>query len=154
MLPPLVKTIDVPCSQEMAFTVFLNDMQSWWPLGKFSVSAMGGKPSKSLRVDAKQGGQIVETTADDREYLWGIIQTYDPYDYLSMDFHIPQPMEKVESRSFLELRFTALGPELTRVELKQSNWEAFGENAAMLQGGYGKGWAIIFEQSFRVACGG
>jgi len=36
MLDPIIKTIEVPCSQAKAFDVFLNEMDSWWPLGKFS----------------------------------------------------------------------------------------------------------------------
>ncbi len=60
MLDPIIKTIEVPCSQERAFKVFLNEMDRWWPLGKFTVSAMGGAPAKAIRVEAKQGGKIVE----------------------------------------------------------------------------------------------
>ena len=155
MLDPIVKTIEVPCSQKKAFEVFVNEMESWWPLGKFTVSAMGGKPAKSIRVEAKQGGRIVEISPDDTEHLWGTIKSYDPYDFVSMDFHIPQPGEKVESRSLVEVRFTALGNERTRVELTQSNWEAFGEKAAMLRDrGYGQAWVAIFEGAFKAACGG
>ena len=57
-------------------------------------------------------------------------------------------------RSLVEIRFTALGNERTRVELTQSNWEAFGEIAKDLRGGYGGGWSIIFEQAYQAACGG
>src|SRR6266480_1053505 len=60
MLDPIIKTIEVPCSQERAFKVFLNEMDTWWPLGKFTVSEMGGAPAKAIRVEAKQGGKIVE----------------------------------------------------------------------------------------------
>ena len=154
MLDPIIKTIEVPCSQEKAFGVFVNEMDSWWPLGKFTVSAMGGEPAKAIRVEAKQGGKIVEIGHDDTEHEWGTIKSYDPYDFISMDFHIPQPTEKVESRSLVEVRFTALGNERTRVELTQSNWEAFGEMAEGLRGGYGGGWVLIFEQAFKSACGG
>jgi uncharacterized protein YndB with AHSA1/START domain len=152
-LEPLVKTIEVPCSQEKAFRVFL-EMSSWWPLGKFTTSAIGGAPAKSIRVEPKAGGQIVEIGHDDTEHLWGTIRTYDPFEFLRMDFHIPVPGERVESRSTVEVRFTTLGAERTRVVLTQSNWEAFGRRAQMMQGGYGKGWAVIFEQAYKAACGG
>lgn len=42
----------------------------------------------------------------------------------------------------------------TRVELTQSNWEAFGERARDMQGGYGGGWTMIFEGAYKLACGG
>jgi hypothetical protein len=156
MLEPIIKTIEVPCSQERAFTVFLNEMDSWWPLGKFTVSAYSGEPAKAIRVDARQGGNIVEIGSKGTEYLWGTIKTYDPYDFVSMDFHIAPPGdETADSRSLVELRFTPLGKQRTRVVLTQSNWEAFGEKAAMLRDlGYGKAWVPIFEGAYKAACGG
>jgi uncharacterized protein YndB with AHSA1/START domain len=156
MLDPIIKTIEVPCSQERAFQVFLNEMDSWWPLGKFTVSAMSGAPAKAIRVEAKRGGKIVEIGPTGTEYLWGTIKSYDPHDFVSMDFHIAPPGdETADSRSLVEVRFTALGSNRTRVVLTQSNWEAFGEKAAMMRDlGYGKAWAAIFEGAYKAACGG
>ena len=152
MLEPLISTIEVPCSQEKAFRVFVNEMGSWWPLDKRSMSLMkGGKPAKSLRIEPKLGGKIVELGHDDTEHHWGTIKSYDPHDSISMDFHMGLPPENA---SLVEVRFTALEKDRTRVELTQSNWEAFGEMAQMMRDGYGSGWVIIFEQAFKSACGG
>ena len=107
MLDPLVKTIEVPCNQKKAFTVFM-DMGSWWPTDKFATSVMRGHTVKALRVDAREGGRIVEVGSDGHEQLWGTIKTYDPYGYLNMDFHIPHPTEKNPGFSTVEVRFTAL----------------------------------------------
>jgi len=109
MLDPIVKTIEVPCSQAKAFDVFLNEMDSWWPLGKFSVSAMGGAPAKAIRVDAKPGGQIVEIGPNGTEHLWGTIKSYQPHDFVSMDFHFAPPGEKVDARTLVESAVTAIG---------------------------------------------
>ena len=54
-----------------------------------------------------------------------------------------------ENASLVEVRFTELENERTRVELTQSNWEAFGDMAEMMRGGYGSGWVIIFEQAYK-----
>ena len=152
MLDPIIKTIDVPCSQEKAFGVFVNEMGTWWPLDKRSMSKMHtGQPAKSLRVEAKLGGKIVETAHDDTEHHWGTFTAYDPYGSLSMDFHMGLPPENA---SLVEVRFTALEDDRTRVELAQSNWEAFGDMAEMMRDGYGSGWVIIFEQAYKSACGG
>ena len=59
-----------------------------------------------------------------------------------------------ETESLVEVRFTELENERMRVELTQSNWEAFGEMAGMMRGGYGSGCVIIFEQAYKSACGG
>src|SRR6266849_5011680 len=127
MLDPIIKTIEVPCSQATAFRVFVNEMGSWWPLDKRSVSMLSGKPAKALRIEPKRGGRIVEIGHDGMP---------------------------AGSASLVEVRFTALGDERTRVKLTQSNWEAFGELAEMMRSGYGSGWVIIFEQAFKSACGG
>ncbi len=151
MLDPIDFTIEVPCGQEKAFAVFVNEMGSWWPLDKRSMSMHSGKPAKSLRIEAKQGGRIVEIGHDDTEHLWGTIKSYDPHDSISMDFHMGLPPENA---SLVEVRFSALGNERTQVELTHSNWEAFGDMAEMMRGGYGSGWVIIFEQAYKSACGG
>lgn len=114
-------------------------MHTWWPLAKFTVFAMEGTQARTICVDAREGGQIVEVGQDDIEHLWGTIKSYDPIDYLSMHFHIPQTGEVVKDRSLVEIKFTSLSDDKTRVELTQSNWEAFGEYAKDLRGGYGGG---------------
>jgi uncharacterized protein YndB with AHSA1/START domain len=151
VLDPIIKTIEVPCSQEKAFAVFVNEMGSWWPLDKRSMSMKSGKPAKSLRIEPKNGGKIVEIGHDDTEHLWGTIKSYDPHDSIIMDFHMGLP---AETASLVEVRFAALGNERTRVVLTQSNWEAFGEMAEMMRRGYGSGWVIIFEEAYKSACGG
>jgi uncharacterized protein YndB with AHSA1/START domain len=150
MLDPIVRTIDVPCGQAEAFSVFVNDMPSWWPLGRFSISAKGKTTARALRVDPRPGGTIVEVGHDGTEYLWGTFRSYEPNELVSMDFHMGTGPE---AATLVEIRFTALARELTRVELTQSNWERAGDMANMLRGGYGIGWTVIFEQAFKEACG-
>jgi hypothetical protein len=154
MLDPIVRSIEVSCGQKRAFEIFLNEMDSWWPLGKFTISAMRGAPARSIRVEPKHGGKIVEIASDGTEYEWGTIKSYDPPNFVSIDFHIPPPDdETADSRSLLELRFTALEKKRTRVDLTQSNWEVFGKKAAHLRdGGYGQAWGAIFEGAFKAAC--
>lgn len=152
MLDPVVRTIEVPCHQTMAFEVFVEHISSWWPLGKFSVSAMGGQVARSVHIVPKEGGKIIETSPDGTEHSWGTVRLYEPSDFFSMNFHIAQPTEVVEELSIVDVRFTALGETSTRVELSQHNWEAFGKRAEMMQGGYGSGWSMIFEQAYQSAC--
>lgn len=152
MLDPMVYTIEVPCSQEKAFGIFTRDMGSWWPLEKRSISLMnGGKPAKSLRIEPKEGGKIIEIAHDDTEHLWGTVKSYDPNDFFSMDFHMGLP---AETASLVEVRFTALGKDRTQVVLAQSNWEAFGDLAQTMRDGYGSSWGLIFEEAYQAACSG
>jgi hypothetical protein len=150
MLDPIVRTIEVPCGQADAFNVFVNDMPTWWPLGRFSISAKTKTIAQSLRIEPRSGGKIVEVGHDGTEYLWGTIRTYQPNDYLTMDFHMGTPPD---AATRVEVRFTPLEADRTRVELTQSNWEAAGDMATMLRGGYGVGWTVIFEHGYAAACG-
>ncbi len=151
MYEPLIKTIEVPCGRQEAFKVFVDEMDTWWPLAKFSASVKFGTTAKGLRLDPRVGGKIVETSTDDTEHLWGTITKYEPHEYLCMDFHIGLP---AETASVVEVRFTVVEEERTRVVLTQSEWERFGEFAKMMYNGYPKGWIAIFDQAFKAACGG
>ncbi len=91
----------------------------------------------------------MEIAHDGTEHLWGTIKSFDPHDFFSMDFHMGLAPE---TASLVEVRFTALGENQTRVELTQSNWEAFGDMAEMMRDGYGSSWGIIFEEAYKSAC--
>ena len=153
MLEPITQTIEVPCSQATAFDTFL-DMDRWWPKDRFATSVMRDSAVEALRVDAREGGEIVEVATDGQEHLWGRILTFEPHDYLKLDFHVPHPTEDNPGFSTVEVRFTALADDRTRVELTQSNWEALGHMAEMVRGGYGKAWGMIFDGAYAAACGG
>ena len=145
---PLKKTMEVPCSQRDAFIVFIDEMQTWWPLERFSASAKLGKAAKSLRVQPWAGGKILEESEDGAEHLWGTIHAYDRFDRVTMDFHIGLPPE---TASFVEVRFISLGEEQTRVELTQTGWERFGEFAEAMYNGYPKGWGAALD-AFVTTC--
>jgi hypothetical protein len=149
MLEPVVTAIEVPCSQERAFRVFVHGMPTWWPLNKRSMSMHKGKPPKSLQIEPRQGGRIVEIGHDDTEHLWGTITEYTPSDLIVLAFHMGMPPANA---SRVEVRFTPLSKDRTRVELTQSNWEAFGDMAEMMRGSYGSSWKLIFEEGFGAAC--
>lgn len=149
MLEPVVSKIEVTCSQQWAFEVFVREMGSWWPLQQRSMSMKSGHPPKALNVDPQVGGRIVEIGHDGTEYHWGTIKSLNPPSFVAMDFHMGMPADKA---SLVEVRFTPLGENRTEVELTQSNWEGFGDMAEMLRGHYGSSWALIFEKAYRNAC--
>ena len=149
MHAPLIKTIEVPCGVDEAFAVFVDEMPTWWPLNKFSASVKFGKTARALNVEPRSGGRIVEHSDDDTEHLWGTITRYEPPGYVSMDLHIGLPPE---TSSVVEVKFTQLDEERTHVELKQSEWERFGEFAEMMMNGYPKGWRVIFDEAYLRAC--
>jgi hypothetical protein len=151
MLDPISYTIDVPCNQETAFTVFA-DIGSWWPLDKRSNSMRTDQTAKSVSLTPEPGGKIIELTEEGIEYHWGTVRTFDPHDLFVMDFHMGLP--PMDPASQVEVSFTALDDNRTRVTLTQSNWEAFGDMAEMMRNGYGGSWGLLFEGAYKTACGG
>ena len=149
MIEPIVSKIEVACDQKTAFQIFVEQMGSWWPLAKRSMSMHQGHPPKGLRTDPRSGGKIIETTHDGIEHVWGSFKRFDPFGFVSMDFHMGLPPE---NSSLVEVHFLPVGDNRTQIELTHSNFEAFGEMAEMMRRGYGSGWVPIFEEGFRNAC--
>jgi len=159
VLEPIVKKIEVPCGQAKAFKIFIEEMETWWPMDKFTVSVMAGGKAAGIRVEAKAGGKIIEVSADGTEYYWGTIKSYDPYSGFAMDFHIPHPDHMPcppdhagGGETFVELSFVPMEGNRTLVQLTQSNFEALGEMAVGVHGGYGGGWNMIFIGAYAQAC--
>ena len=153
-LDPLTKTVVVKCTSDKAFSTFVAKMDSWWPVAKYSASAIAGGTAKAIRVQAQKGGVILEVGSDGGEHLWGTILSFNPSTDLSMEFHIPTPGEKTTGRSLVEITFADLGDGRTRVDLNQSNWHAFGDRALGLRAGYLASWTAILDGAFKDACGG
>lgn len=151
MLDPIIKTVEVPCSSEQAFQTFINDVSTWWPLDKNSVSAMNGKVAKQIIIEAKVGGKIIEVAHDDQEHRWGTVTKFNPHTDFTMDWHIGM---SPDSPSEVAVVFTDLDNGHTKVELTHSRWESFGDKAEDMRNGYNGGWVGVFEEAFKKACGG
>lgn len=150
MLDPVIKTIDVPCAQKQAFEIFC-DMPAWWPLDKRSMSLMrAGGPAKGLKVDAQQGGRIIETAIDEAQHHWGTFTKFSPHHHLQLDFHMGLPAAQSGQ---VDVTFTPLSATTTHVELVHSNWEGYEDMAEMMRNGYGGSWAMLFEGAYGDVCG-
>ena len=150
MLDPIVKSVEVPCTCEQAFNIFINDVSSWWPLDKNSVSAMNGNVAKKVVIEAHTGGRVYEIGHDDQEHHWGTVTQHDPYNSFTMDWHIGL---SAESPSEVSVVFTDAGSGKTKVELTHSRWESFGDKAEDMRNGYNSGWVGVFEEAYKQACG-
>ncbi len=149
MPDPVIKTIEVACTQDQAFSTFVNKASSWWPLDKNSVSAMNGEVAKTVTIEAKEGGAIYEIGHDDTRHEWGSVTTYQPSERLVLNWHIGLPPQKA---STVEVVFTQLDNNRTQVVLTHSDWEVFGEKANDMREGYNKGWVGVFEQAYASLC--
>lgn len=71
---PVRKSVKVDCPQEDAFRFFTEDIASWWPLEKWSIS---GEPEACV-IEPWVGGRVFERSRSGQEYDWGTVTAWDP----------------------------------------------------------------------------
>jgi uncharacterized protein YndB with AHSA1/START domain len=131
-------TVDVPI--ERAFQVFVEDFDRVKP-----------REHNMLAVDIaesvfepKAGGHIYDLGVDGSECRWARVLTYEPPERLVFTWDISPQWQleaDLENASEVEVRFLAVGPDRTRVELEHRNldrhlegWETLREGVAGDQG--------------------
>jgi hypothetical protein len=138
--PPIRQSTVVRSDVKHTFDVFTTEIGAWWPTRPFSI---GQEKVVAARVEPRVGGRVYETWADGNEVGWGHVIAWDPPNLFGMTWEILAAVTEVE------LRFTPLGPAVTRVELEHRGWEKLTEDelraATSVPGGYGAGWARILE---------
>jgi hypothetical protein len=138
--PPIRQQTIVRSDVKHTFDVFTNEIGAWWPTRPYSI---GGEKVVAALVEPRIGGRVYETWSDGHEADWGHVIAWDPPNLFGMTWEILAAVTEVE------LRFTALGPAVTRVELEHRGWEKLSEDelraATSVLGGYEAGWAQILE---------
>jgi uncharacterized protein YndB with AHSA1/START domain len=149
MTDPVVKIIEVPCDPETAFKIFTDRMTEWWPLGRNSVSAMGGGIAKSVSLEGRVGGAITEIGPSGEVHNWGSVRRWEPGEALSLAWHIGKPAREA---TIVDVAFEANGQGGARVTLTHHGWEALGDEADKMREGYNQGWVGVFEDAYSGAC--
>jgi DNA-binding transcriptional ArsR family regulator/uncharacterized protein YndB with AHSA1/START domain len=137
IIPPVIKTRQIPIPVEDAFRLFTEGLDTWWPLHRFSVGVdVDGTPPTSVRFEERVGGRVVEVGSDGTEYTWAEVIGWQPPHRFVLAWH---PAAQPKAASILEVRFSAAegGSELY---LEHRAWEEFGDDAIELRDGYEPGW--------------
>lgn len=132
-LDPIRHAVEVTMPVARAFRLFIDQIDSWWPLGSHSV---GLERATGCFFESRHGGRIYETHADGSLHLWGTVTEWQPPDRVVFSWH---PGRGADTAQEVEIRFTDLGGR-TRVELEHRGWESLGEHAAEIRERYHSGW--------------
>ncbi len=141
--PPVRQSVMVRAPLRHTFEVFVRTIGIWWPVQPFS---SGKDRVRDITLEQREGGRVYETWADGTEVTWGELRAWAPPDRFVMTW------QGTPAQTEVELSFTALGPELTRVAVEHRGWEALteeelGEDCALPggynSGAYAAGWARI-----------
>ena len=137
--------VDAPI--ERAFNVFTEGYQTWNP----PEHHIGEAEMESCVMEPREGGRWYEIGVDGKECDWGRVLAWDPPNRVVLAWMIsphwkadPDPSRASE----VEVNFTALGDNQTKVELQHRNLDRHGEGwEGVLQGvGSPNGWPGSLQQ--------
>lgn len=126
-----------------AFTLFTEEMGSWWPPEHHILQA----ELAEMVFEPRAGGHVYDRGTDGSECRWARVLAYEPPTRLvfSWDINMQWQIESDPDRtSEVEVLFIADGPERTRVELEHRNLEHHGEGWERMRDAVGSpdGWPV------------
>lgn len=126
------KSIDVSAPRELAFRVFTERMSTWWPMASHHI---GAAAAVAVVVEPFAGGRWFERGDDGSECPWGRVTAWEPPGRLVLDWQISADWKFDPAlHTTVEVRFVAVAPEVTRVELEHRDLDGYGARAAEMKG--------------------
>ena len=145
------KSVRVQAPLERAFSVFVEQMETWWP----ATHHIGDTPFEAIFVEPRVGGRWYERNAQGAQCEWGTVLDWDPPRKVRFSWHVGPGHDSPDWKfdpdmakaSEVEIRFSAAGPGATLVELEHSKLERHGEGYQELRALFdGPGaWSGILE---------
>jgi len=126
------KSVRVQVPIERAFSVFVEQMGTWWP----AAHHIGAQPFQSICVEPRAGGRWYERDAQGNECNWGQVLAWGPPHRVTFSWHLGPDWKfnpDMAKASEVDIRFTAEGPSTTLVELTHSGIERHGEGYEQLR---------------------
>ena len=119
MIELLTLNFDVACGVEHAFMVWTERAAAWWP----AAHTVSHERGVHIVFEPRVGGRIFERTSTQVEHDWGHVTAWEPPHRLAYQWHIATDPSNATA---VEIRFTALGPGATRVEVHHGGWDRLG----------------------------
>jgi uncharacterized protein YndB with AHSA1/START domain len=139
-------SIVVEAPAEQAFSVFTEDIGSWWSPDHHIL----GAELAEMVFEPRAGGHVLDRGVDGSECRWARVLAFEPplRVVISWNINLQWQLETDPARtSEVEVRFTAQGPERTLVELEHRNIDRHGEGWESMRGAVGSpgGWPAGLE---------
>lgn len=145
LIAPVRKTREFGVGVERAFELFTTRIAEWWPVASYSIHH---DEVADVRFEGRVGGRVIEITKDGAEFPWAHVLAWDPPNRLALSWY--PDLEPIAS-SILEVRFTPLSDERTRLDLEHRGWDEFGQEGAALRDRYESGWDAVLRPLEEVA---
>jgi uncharacterized protein YndB with AHSA1/START domain len=142
----VLKSIVVEAPPERAFTVFTDEMASWWPRDHHILES----ELAEMVLEPRAGGRVFDRGVDGSECQWARVLAYEPPDrvVIAWDINTDWEIEPDHSKSSeVEVRFVPEDDGRTRVELEHRNLDRHGPNWEQMRDSVGSpdGWGTILE---------
>ena len=143
-IAPVRKTVRVKAPIAHAFAVFTSGLTRWWPYDH----GVGKKPIAKVLMEPRLGGRWLEISKDGTETPVATITHWEPPHRLLLLWQISaQWKPDAAMKSEVDVRFTALGPDETLVELLHHKFETMGAEAgASMRKDVDGGWPGLLER--------
>jgi uncharacterized protein YndB with AHSA1/START domain len=136
-------SITVKAPIEQAFSIFTDGIGTWWSPDHH---ILRGELAEMV-FEPRVGGHVYDRGVDGSECHWARVLVYDPPDRvvfswdISLEWQIETDHEKT---SEVEVRFTALGPDRTLVELEHRHIDRHGDGWEQMRDAVGSpnGWSL------------
>jgi len=144
-------SIVVEAPIERAFSVFTEDIGSWWPPDHH---ILDGELAEMV-FEPRAGGHVYDRAVDGGECRWARVLAYEPPTRLVFSWDI-SPQWQIEAdperTSEVEVRFVSESPDRTRVELEHRKLDRHGDgwekvrDAVGSPGGWTRGLEALAER--------
>jgi hypothetical protein len=146
------KAIRVSAPVERAFSVFVEQMETWWPTSHH----IAPNPFESIIVEPRIGGRWYERDAHGNDCAWGFVRAWEPPRLVTLAWHLQADWSfdpDLNRASDIDIRFTPESFSTTLVELTHYNLERHGGDFEKLREGLdGPGaWGFILDEFAKAA---
>ena len=131
------KSVRAQASVERAFSVFVEQMETWWP----ATHHIAGSPFEAIFVEPRVGGRWYERDAKGAQCDWGTVLAWDPPRRVRFSWHVGPGHDSPDWKfdpdmsraSEVEICFSPAHAGGTLVELEHSKLERHGEGYEKLR---------------------
>ena len=145
------KTVTVAAPAMLAFEVFTARIESWWPMASHHI---GEADCAAVVIEPGVGGRWYERGTDGTECPWGEVLVWEPGRRVVLRWQLSAQWKFDPAlRTEVDVRFTPLDAQTTRVDLEHRGLEAYGADAAAMRDAFGspKGWNGMLDHFAQVA---
>ena len=133
--------VDAPI--ERAFSVFTEDIGSWWPPDHHILES----ELAEMVFEPRESGHVYDCGVDGSECCWARVLAYERPNriVISWDINMQWQIETdLDKTSEVEVRFVSESPDRTRVELEHRNIERHGDGWEKMRDAVGSpdGWGV------------